>query len=101
MVGWRLYYLDSSNNQIATNIMTFKVGTGSQFLCGDCTNDGIIDVGDVVYLTNYLFIGGPEPVPMKCVGDVNSDDTVDISDVVSLINYLFIGGPPPGGCCIS
>jgi hypothetical protein len=68
-------------------------------ICGDANNDGIISVSDVVYLTNYLFIGGPEPVPMKCVGDVNGNGIVDISDVVYLINYLFINGPAPGGCC--
>ena len=101
MVGWRLYYLDSSKNQNATDIMTFKVGTGSQFLCGDVTYDHSVNVNDVVYLINYLFVAGsPEPVPMKCVGDVNGDGVVNVNDVVYLINYLFVAGSPaPGGCC--
>ena len=79
-------------------IACFSGGSVS-LICGDCNNDGIVDVGDVVYLINYLFIGGPEPVPDLCVGDVNGDGIVNISDVVYLINYLFINGPPPGGCC--
>jgi hypothetical protein len=101
MVGWRLYYLDSSKNQNATDIMTFKVGTGSQFLCGDVTYDHSVNVNDVVYLINYLFVAGsPEPVPMRCVGDVNGDGVVNVNDVVYLINYLFVAGSPaPGGCC--
>jgi len=67
--------------------------------CGDANNDGTIDVTDVVYLINYLFIGGFEPMPMLCVGDANGDGKVNVNDVVYLINYLFMGGPPPGGCC--
>lgn len=58
--------------------------------------DGVINIGDVVYLINYLFKGGPAPVPLKA-GDVNCDGTIEVGDVVYLINYLFKGGPPP--CC--
>jgi parallel beta-helix repeat protein len=65
-------------------------------ICGDSNLDGIIDVGDVVFLINYLFRGGDPPLPMA-VGDVNCNDTVDVGDVVFLINYLYVGGPPPCG----
>jgi outer membrane protein assembly factor BamB len=67
--------------------------------CGDCNGDGVIDLGDVVYLINYLFRGGPAPLPELCAGDCNDDGTVDLGDVVLLINYLFRGGSAPGGCC--
>jgi len=29
---------------------------------GDNNGDGVVDVGDVVYLINYLFRGGPPPL---------------------------------------
>jgi hypothetical protein len=61
------------------------------YTCGDCTQDGIIDVGDLTYLINYLFIGGPAPDPIQ-TGDVNNDGVVDVSDVIHFINYLFLGG---------
>ncbi len=64
------------------------------FICGDCNGDGVIDIGDVMYLINYLFIDGSAPDPLW-VGDVNCDEVVDIGDVMYLINYLFIEGPPP------
>jgi hypothetical protein len=67
--------------------------------CGDVNNDGIINVGDVVYLINYLFRSGQQPQPLKCTGDCNGDSVVDVGDVVYLINYLFRAGPIPTGCC--
>jgi parallel beta-helix repeat protein len=70
-------------------------------LCGDANGDGIIDVSDVVYLTNYLYNNGPAPFPL-CSGDANGDGVVDVGDVVYLISYLFRGGPPPVlTCCES
>jgi hypothetical protein len=63
---------------------------------GDCTGDKVIDVGDVVYLINYLFKSGTVPKPLA-VGDVNCDGVADVGDVVYLINYLFKNGPAP--CC--
>ena len=62
--------------------------------CGDANGDGIIDIGDIVLLINYVFYGGPAPAPLEA-GDVNCDGIVDIGDIVYLINYVFYGGPPP------
>ena len=68
------------------------------FIPGDVTNDQVVDVGDVVYMINYLFKSGPVPDPLAS-GDVNADCVVDVGDVVYLINYLFKGGPPPQQGC--
>lgn len=65
------------------------------FRLGDANSDTRLRSSDIVYLINYLFRGGPPPVPLA-VGDVNCDGKVNIHDVVYLINYLFKGGPPPG-----
>jgi hypothetical protein len=64
------------------------------FICGDCNEDGSVNVSDVVYLINYLFGGGPEPIPYES-GNVNCDSVIDIADAVYLINYIFVGGPAP------
>jgi photosystem II stability/assembly factor-like uncharacterized protein len=61
---------------------------------GDPNHDGIIDISDVIYLINYLFVGGPAPVPLES-GDATCNGEIDVSDVIYLINYLFIAGPPP------
>jgi uncharacterized delta-60 repeat protein len=65
-----------------------------QVTLGDANGDGVVDVGDVVWLINYLYKNGPPPVPLEA-GDANGDDSVDVGDVIYLINYLFKGGPPP------
>ena len=74
---------------------------GEAVICGDANSDGIVNIGDVVYLIGYLFRGGPAPIPYECVGDVNNDDIVNIGDVVYLIGFLFRGGSPPDPDCCS
>jgi serine protease AprX len=64
------------------------------YFTGDANSDGEIDVGDVIYLVDYLFTGGAAPNPLL-LGDVECDDLVDVEDVVYLINYLFLGGSEP------
>jgi len=64
------------------------------YLCGDANQNDTVNVSDVVFIINYLFKGGPEPVPYAS-GDVNLDQEVTVSDVIYLINYLFKGGFKP------
>ena len=64
------------------------------FMRGDANGDKKLTVSDVIYMINYLFKGGPEPVPIQSA-DCNCDTKVTVSDVVYLINYLFKGGPAP------
>jgi len=54
--------------------------------------NGTADLGDIFYLVNALFAGGPPPV---CSADANGDGVVDLADIFYLVNYLFAGGPPP------
>ena len=69
------------------------------YVCGDANGDDQVNVGDAVYLINYIFKGGPAPDP-ECVGDANGDDQVNVGDAVYLINYVFKGGSPPvEPCC--
>jgi hypothetical protein len=61
---------------------------------GDVNADCIINLGDVVYLTSYLYRGGSPPVPLE-TGDTNCDGIVELGDVVKLKSYLYRGGSPP------
>ena len=64
---------------------------------GDANGDGIVNVGDVLYLINYMYKNGSAPFP-SWTGDVNCDREINLADVVYLINYLFRQGPSPGDC---
>ena len=64
------------------------------FKHGDADRSGVIEIADMVYLINYLFLNGPAPSPLLA-GDANCDGEVNIEDVVYLANYLFVSGPQP------
>jgi hypothetical protein len=71
----------------------------STLLRGDCNATGTINIGDVTYLMNYLFSGGPEPFPDKIYGDANCNGRLNVSDLTFLLNYLTGGGPAPAKPC--
>ena len=83
----------SAPNQTDTQELFITV-TESSFIRGDVNHDGLVDLGDVMYLINYLYKYGLEPLPWEA-GDVNCDGIIDLTDVLYLINYLYKGGPPP------
>lgn len=74
------------------------------YTLGDANSDGVIiplksrtnavNVGDIVFMVNYLYQVGPPPCPYHA-GDTNCDGMVDIADVICLINYLFRWGDLP------
>jgi len=66
---------------------------------GDVTGDTLVDLTDVLFLINYLFMGGPPPNPPSA-GDVNGDCFIGLSDLLWLINYLYRFGPPPQIRCL-
>jgi len=73
---------------------SYELGEHVEFVRGDANGDAVIDIGDAVYLLNYLFKGGNAPDPLLA-GDANCDSDVDLEDVIYLLNYLFKGGPQP------
>jgi hypothetical protein len=55
---------------------------------GDITNDGIVNMADLVYLINYLFRGGVPPrVPQTA--DIDHNGLINVADVTSLVDFLF------------
>lgn len=71
---------------------------GWRALAGDANADSIVQLGDVMYLVNYLYRNGPVPCVPEA-GDANGSCLVELGDVVQLIEYLYRNGPPPlEGC---
>jgi len=60
---------------------------------------GQIDIGDLVYMVDFMFTGGPAPICFD-EGDVDASDVepIDIADLVYLVDYMFNSGAPPTPC---
>ncbi len=117
-VGWQVvaggktstssinYRLEGTVSQLAVGPIsssTYSIqqgfwSPGISFLCGDADGFGSVSVSDVVYLINYIFVGGLAPFPLQA-GDVDCAGIINISDAVYLINYIFAGGPQPCAEC--
>jgi CubicO group peptidase (beta-lactamase class C family) len=65
-----------------------------EYICGDASGDGTVNVSDAVYIINYVFVGGDPPYPLEA-GDCNCDGNCNVSDAVWIINYVFVGGNNP------
>ncbi len=83
--------IDTYINIPADQVLTLYQGG---FARGDANGDGVVDLGDAIYILNYLYKGGPAPNP-AWTGDANSDGVVDLGDAIYILNYLYKGGPPP------
>jgi hypothetical protein len=70
--------------------------------CGNADGLGGVDIDDVVFLINFIFVlGSPAPDPLG-IGDADCSDgehPVDVDDVVYLIQYIFAFGPVPCANC--
>lgn len=75
--------------------LTYSVtGTLTEYVCGDVDGDGRVNVGDEVYLINYIFKYGPEPQPLAS-GDLNGNGYIEVGDLKYMINYIHMFGSPP------
>jgi len=104
--GWHTNYdvVDSLDFNYMREVVKMSLATlvtvarSIGYIIGDPTWDGAIDIGDVLFLINYLYRGGPAPDPLA-TGDVTCDGEVNIDDVIFLINYLYKNGPAPPPSC--
>jgi len=84
-------YLD----QVAAAYTWYDDNLGSCCITpGDANNDAVVNVGDAVYVINYVFKGGNAP-PCLPQADANGDGVVNVGDAVYVINYVFKGGNAP------
>jgi len=68
---------------------------------GDVDLGGTVTSGDIIYLVNFVFKGGPIPQPCEAAGDVDCGGSVTSGDIIYLVNFVFKGGPPPCNTCTS
>jgi hypothetical protein len=75
------------------------IGDACDFICGDCNNDGMVNVSDAVFMIAFIFAGGPPPAGWEQTADVDCSAEINVSDAVYLLTYIFGGGPEPCAEC--
>ena len=80
-----LKYYDATGNRI----LSFDDST-AEFVKGDATGDGVVDVSDYIGIANYILGNIPEGFNEKAA-DVNGDGVVDVSDYIGVANLILYG----------
>ncbi len=68
---------------------------GTQFIRGDSTQDGELNITDAVKILGVLFLGDRAP-PCQEAMDVNDDGELNITDGIGVLGFLFLGQAAPG-----
>jgi hypothetical protein len=87
-----------SSNHGGSDVFVTKLTWTPDYPCGDVDGDGSITIADVVFLVDYIFMGGVGPQPIS-LADIDCSGSINIADVVYLINYIFGHGPAPCAGC--
>jgi len=88
------YWMALAYDEFGGLAQSDKVFMYATWMPGDANGDSDVNVGDAVFVINFIFKGGAAPDPIR-VGDTNQDCDVNVGDAVYLINYIFKTGPPP------
>jgi hypothetical protein len=81
---------DGTRNDVGA----FAYDQNAVYICGDASGDGLLNIFDVTYILDYLYLGGQMPEPLW-IADVNNDGTINVFDITGLIGYLYLEGPEP------
>ncbi len=76
-------------------------GTCCEGIRGNIDSDAedVVDIGDLVYLVDWMFTGGPPPpCSIEANIDGSTSEVADIGDLVYLVSYMFSGGPAAVSC---
>lgn len=70
--------------------------TQTGFLRGDVNADGSINLPDVIFVLNHLFVPNSADPPCFDSADTNDDGSLNLPDVIVLLNYQFVpmSAPP-------
>ncbi len=93
-------YTPTFQGSLSSYVVPSSPGSVSVTSCtlrGDSNGDLTVDIADLIYMVDYSFNGGPDPILIEA-SDVDCSGSVDISDLVYMADFMFSGGPAPCGC---
>jgi len=103
--GLELVTADMSADQVAILANTCCLGAIRGNVDYDAADE--ITITDLVYMVDYMFNAGADPLCWNEAnvdasdGDADGEDTdadIDIADLVYMVDYMFSGGPAPLAC---
>ena len=97
-VGQAVTGLVASGDQVVQQGFWGGLGQPYFYICGDVTNDSLVNIADAVFIVQRIFQSGPPPSQEK-IADVNCDGLLTITDVVYIIQFIFSAGPGPCAAC--
>ena len=74
----------------ATGKRIINFADDNNYLSGDATGDGKVDVSDYISIANYIMGSIPEGFK-KREADVNGDGVIDVSDYIGVANIILYG----------
>jgi len=94
-----LLLTDASKGSFTPQFLSGLFDISCDYLIGDCTRDGEINVADMVCHQKLHFYDDGHPYfDFRGRGDVNCDRRLDMRDLVRLVDGLFFGGSDPCTC---
>jgi len=101
--GFGIAVSDVSEDDLESTMTSLRVAiVGScceTMVHGDADYSGGVTSTDVIWLVNYVFKGGTEPLPCVANGDVDCTGGISSADIIYLVGYVFKGGEPPCDIC--
>ena len=81
-----------SQGQEGTASSPVKLNVDVNYMPGDATGDGTVDISDYIGVANHI-LGIPQTGFNADAADVNKDGVIDISDYIGVANIILTGKP--------
>ena len=65
---------------LATPLGNLRADTCESLVCGDADGNGVYDINDIAFITDFLYAGGPAPA---LCGDIDGYDLITVRDIVA------------------
>ena len=84
---YQIILLDDEDNELLESIEQC-IGIGINYISGDVTQDGFVNVLDVVLLVNWILSGTSLTDLEITIADMTNDGLVNVLDIVALVNII-------------
>ena len=82
------------------DLKAFDLSIETSFICGDVTDEGDINLLDILFIIDYIYGDPPGPAPdPEISADINADGSVNLLDILGLIDFVYADPPGPAPNC--